>query len=178
MRHRLTVTSLYELPFGKGKRYLAGVSGVSGKLVSGWQISAIATFQTGQPLTIILPFDNPNVGEGAKYPNVIGNPNSGPKTISQFFNTAAFAVPPQFTFGDEGIGSVTGPGLTNVELSIVKNTSISERMKLQFRAEAFNAANHLLMGPPNTTFGTPLFGQVTSTLLDNREVQFALKLIF
>lgn len=178
VRHRATITTLYELPFGRGKRYLAGLNGFAEKVISGWQISGIAEFQTGQPLTVTLPFDNPNVGEGNKYPNVIGDPNSGPKTVSEFFNTAAFATPPQYTFGDESIGAVTGPGIRNVDLSLLKNTSINERIKLQFRAEAFNAANHLIMGAPNTTFGTPTFGAVTSTRLNNREIQFALRLQF
>jgi hypothetical protein len=178
VRHRATVTALYELPFGSGKRYLVGWNGFAGRVVSGWQLSGIAEFSTGQPLTVTLPFDNPNVGEGAKYPNVIGDPNAGPKTVSEFFNTDAFVVPPQYTFGDESIGAVTGPGIRNVDLSLLKNTAINERVTLQFRAEAFNAANHLIMGPPNTTFGTPTFGQVTSTRLDNREIQFSLRLQF
>ncbi len=149
-----------------------------GKIVSGWQIAGILTFQTGQPLTVTLPFDNPNVGEGAKLPNVIGNPNNGPKTVEKFFNTDAFEVPAQFTFGNEGIGAVTGPGISNVDLSIIKNTNITERVNLQFRFEGFNIANHLIMGDPVTDFGSPLFGQVTGTRLDNRELQFALKLVF
>jgi hypothetical protein len=178
VRHRATITALYELPFGRGKTYLSGLNGLLGKMISGWQLSGIAEFQTGQPLTVTLPFDNPNVGEGNKYPNVIGDPNSGPKTVSEFFNTAAFAVPPQYTFGDESIGAVTGPGIRNVDISLLKNTSVNERLKVQFRAEAFNAGNHLIMGAPNTTFGTPTFGAVTSTRLDNREIQFALRFQF
>jgi hypothetical protein len=178
VRHRATITALYELPFGHGKTYLSGLNGLPGKMISGWQLSAIAQFQTGEPLTVTLPFDNPNVGEGAKYPNVIGDPNSASKTVSEFFNTAAFAVPPQYTFGDEGIGAVTGPGINDIDLSLIKNTNLSERTRLQFRVEAFNAANHLIMGPPNSIFGTPTFGQVTSTRLDNREVQLALRLEF
>jgi hypothetical protein len=65
-----------------------------------------------------------------------------------------------------------------MDLSLIKNTSIRERMNLQFRFEAFNAFNHPILGTPNTTFGTPLFGQVTNTRLDNREIQFALRFIF
>jgi len=177
-RHRFTLSSLYELPFGSKKHYWAGVSGVAGKLVSGWQLGAIVTFQTGQPITVTLPYDNPNVGEGAKLPNLLRNPNNGPKTVEQFFDTGAFESPSSFTFGNEGIGVVTGPGINNFDLSIIKNTRISERMNLQFRCEFFNAANHLIMGDPVGDFGTPLFGQVLSTRLDNREIQFALRLQF
>ena len=177
-RHRFTLSSLYELPVGKGQRFLTDTHGVVGKLVSGWQVAGILTIQSGQPLTVTLPFDNPNVGEGAKLANVVGDPNSGPKTVEQFFNTDAFVVPPQFTFGNESIGAVTGPGITNLDMSLIKNTNITERVNLQFRFEAFNVANHLIMGDPITDFGTPLFGQVVSTRLDNRELQFALKLVF
>jgi hypothetical protein len=177
-RHRFTLSSLYELPFGAHKRFLANTTGVAGKLISGWQISGIATFQTGQPLTATLPFDNSNVGEGAKLPNLIGDPNNGPKTIDEFFNTSAFALPAQYTFGNEGIDVITGPGIRDVDLSAVKNTQINERMNLQFRCEAFNTANHPIWGQPNTAFGTPQFGQILGTRLDNRQVQFALKLSF
>ena len=138
-RHRFTMSALYELPFGNKKQYLADANSVVRTIVSGWQLAGIATFQTGQPLTATLPFDNSNVGEGAKLPNLIGNPNNGPKTVDEFFNTAAFAAPPQFTFGNEGIDVITGPGIKDVDLSLVKNTPIGERMNLQFRCEAFNA---------------------------------------
>jgi hypothetical protein len=177
-RDRFTLSTLYELPFGAHKRFLSDMRGVPGKLVSGWQISGIATLQTGQPLTATLPFDNSNVGEGAKLPNLVGNPNNGPKTIDEFFNTSAFAQPAQYTFGNEGIDVITGPGIKDVDLSAVKNTQINERMNLQFRCEAFNAANHPIWGQPNTAFGTPQFGQILGTRLSNREVQFALKLSF
>ncbi len=177
-RHRFTMSALYELPFGNKKRYLADANGVVRTIVSGWQLAGIATFQTGQPLTATLPFDNSNTGEGSKLPNLIGNPNNGPKTVDEFFNTAAFAAPPQFTFGNEGIDVITGPGIKDVDLSLVKNTPIGERMNLQFRCEAFNVGNHPIFAQPNSTFGTPQFGQITGTRLDNREVQFALKLSF
>ncbi len=177
-RQRFTLSSVYELPFGNKKRFFSGGNGVVEKVVSGWQFGAIFTYQSGQPLTVTLPFDNPNVGEGAKLPNLLHDPNQGPKTVDQFFDTSAFAVPPPFSFGNEGIGSVYGPSLTDMDLSLIKNTNISERVNLQFRFEAFNALNHPILGAPNTTFGTPLFGQVTDTRLDNREIQFALRLVF
>jgi len=177
-RHRFTLSSVYELPFGTKKRLLGEVHGVVGKIVSGWQLGAIATFQTGQPFTAVLPFDNPNVGEGTKLPNLIGDPNNGPKTVDNFFNTSAFAQPAPFTFGNERIDSIEGPGIKDVDISLVKNTLIKEGMNLQFRCEAFNAANHPIFGQPNATFGTPQFGQISDTRLDNRQIQVALKLSF
>lgn len=177
-RHRFTLSALYELPFGAKKRYLSATNPAIGKVLSGWQVAGIATFQTGQPLTATLAFDNPNVGEGAKLPNLIGNPNDGPKTVEQWFNTSAFATPAPYTFGNEGIDVITGPGISDVDLSLIKNTSLSERMNLQFRCEAFNFPNHAIFGQPQNTFGTPQFGQIVNTRLDNREIQFALRLSF
>jgi hypothetical protein len=177
-RNRFTLSSVYELPFGSKRRYLADVHGVVEKIVSGWQMGAIATFQSGQPTTATLAFDNSNTGEGAKLPNVVGNPNDGPKSVNDFFNTSAFALPAQYTFGNEGIDVIEGPGVRDVDISLVKNTPIREQMNLQFRCEAFNVANHPIWAQPDTTFGTPQFGEITSTRLANREIQFALKLSF
>ena len=79
-RHRFTLSSVYELPFGSRTLTFSGdARGVLGKVVSGWQLATIVTVQSGQPLTATLPFDNPNVGEGAKLPNLIHNPNDGPE---------------------------------------------------------------------------------------------------
>lgn len=178
VRHRFTLSTVYELPFGQGKMLLTNASGLTGKLISGWQLGGILTLQTGQPLTVTLPYDNPNVGEGAKLPDVIGDPNSGPKTTEKFFNTDAFAAPAPFAFGNEAIGAVYGPGIRAFDLSLVKNTRILERMNLQFRWEAFNAFNHVILGDPDTLFGSSTFGQITGTRLDNREMQFALRLSF
>ena len=177
-RQRFTLSTIYELPFGRGQRWGSDASGLVNGFIGGWQLGGIWTIQSGQPLTVTLPFDNPNVGEGAKLPNLVGDPNTGPGTVEKFFNTDAFALPAQYTFGDAGIGTVTGPGINTVDLSLVKNLAITNRVRLQFRVEAFNAFNHLVMGDPDTSFGTPLFGQVTSTRLDNRELQFAFRLEF
>ncbi len=177
-RQRFTMSALYELPFGHGERWGNDSSGLVNGFIGGWQLGGIWTLQSGQPLTVTLPYDNPNVGEGAKLPDRIGDPNNGPQTVEKFFNTEAFAAPAQYTFGNAGIGTVTGPGINSVDLSLVKNLRITNSMRLQFRVEAFNAFNHLIMGDPVTEFGNPLFGQVTSTRLDNRELQFALRLEF
>jgi hypothetical protein len=177
-RHRFTLSAIYELPFGQGKLLGRDASGIIGGLISGWQLGGILTLQSGQPLTVTLPYDNPNVGEGAKLPDLIGDPNTGPKTVDKFFNTDAFAAPAPFTFGNAGIGIVTGPGIQQLDLSLVKNVRLTNDVRLEVRVEAFNALNHLIMGDPDTTFGTPGFGQVTSTRLDNREMQFAVRLVF
>jgi hypothetical protein len=178
VRNRFAISTLYELPFGKGKHFGAALSGLAAKVVSGWQLGGIGTFQAGQPLGATLSFDNPNVGEGDKYPNRIGNPNSGPKTVEQYFTIAAFALPPPLTFGDAGVSPIIGPPINVVDLSVIKNTALTEKVNFQFRAEAFNFGNHLVMNSPNAVFGTPQFGRVTATRIDSREIQLAFRLLF
>jgi hypothetical protein len=177
-RHRFVFSTLYELPFGKGKPLGSGLKGGVSKVVSGWQLGGIGTFQAGQPLGVTLSFDNPNVGEGDKYPNRIANADNGPKTVQQYFNTAAFVLPPPLTFGNAGVSPVTGPPVKVVDLSLIKNTPVTEKTNFQFRAEAFNVSNHLVMNNPNTVFGTPQFGRVTSTRIDSREIQFGFRFLF
>jgi hypothetical protein len=177
-RNRFSLSALYDLPFGSRQHFLGGVQGVAGKIISGWQLGTIFTYQSGQPQTVVLTFDNPNVGEGAKFPDLVRNPNHGPRTVDKWFDTDAFAAPAQYAFGNEYVGAVTGPGITNIDFSLAKNTAITERVNLQFRAEAFNLANHTILGDPDTTFGVPSFGSISSTRLDNREMQFSLRLVF
>jgi hypothetical protein len=176
-RNRFTLSWLYALPIGKGQRFWGGVSPVVGKIVSGWQLGGIVTAASGQPLTPVLTRDNPNVGAQISLPNVVSNPNNGPKTRTEWFDTSAFQDPALYTFGNARIASITGPGSLNVDFSIFKNTAITERVNLQFRTEFFNALNHTNWGDPNTTFGTPQFGQIFGAA-SSREIQFSLRLEF
>ena len=176
-RHRFVLSALYALPVGKGQRFWSGSSAVVGKMVSGWQLGSIVTFASGQPLTATLTFDNSNTIDGVKLPDRVSNPNNGPKTIAEFFNTSAFADPAPFAFGNAGISTIIGPGVSSIDFSILKNTPITERVNLQFRSEFFNLPNHVNFGDPNTTFGTPQFGEITGAAA-SREIQFSLRLQF
>jgi hypothetical protein len=176
-RNRFTLSWLYALPVGKGQRFWSSGSAVASKIVSGWQLGGIVTAASGQPLTPILTFDNPNVGAQIALPNVVSNPNNGPKTINEWFDTSAFQAPAPFTFGNARIASITGPGSVDVDFSIFKNTPITERVNLQFRSEFFNVLNHTNLGDPNTTFGTPQFGMIFGAAT-SREIQFSLRLQF
>ena len=142
------------------------------------------TFQTGQPFTVaLLPDDDNtntgigNLGFGANdRPNVVGNPhvsNPGPQA---WFNTAAFSVPPG-QFGNAGRNILSGPGLETINFSIVKNTHVTERLNIQFRAEFFNLLNHPNFNLPDNFIGSPTFGQLVSAG-DPRRIQFALKFLF
>jgi hypothetical protein len=112
-------------------------------------------------------------------PDVIGDPNSGPKTLTQWFNTAAFAAVPagQLRNGNAGRGIVLGPGFSQWDVSLFKNLKLSEKVSSQFRVEAFNAFNHTNYTTLNTTFGSSTFGQVTGAR-DPRILQLGAKISF
>lgn len=179
---RLVLSGIYELPFGKGKR-LNLQNRVFQMIAGGWQAQSIATFTTGLPITVRGASNNladrPNsTGVSAK----LDNP-----TITQWFNTQAFINPPNYTYGNVGrvLPDVRNPGLIQVDLSLIKNTHIAEKANLQFRAEAFNVANHVNLGSPGATFSpganglnvNSTFGVITSAR-DPRNVQLGMKLIF
>jgi hypothetical protein len=181
VRHRFSASYTYDLPFGKGQAHWTD----GGWLVSGWQTFGIITLQSGRPFTVALLSDIDNSGTGRSIlgfgandrPNVVGDPNTGGHSTSRWFNTAAFAFPPPGRFGNAGRNILEGPGYSNVNVSLVKNTALTERLNLQFRAEAFNLFNHPNFNLPDNFLGSPTFGRITSAR-DPRHLQFGLKLLF
>jgi Carboxypeptidase regulatory-like domain/TonB dependent receptor len=184
VRHRLSFSYSYALPVGKGREYLAD-SGWLSTVLSGWESYGIVTLQSGRPFTVALLSEIDNSGTGRSIlgfgandrPNLIGNPELSNGTTLQWFNTAAFAFPAPGTFGNAGRNILDGPGFQNVNASLVKNTALTERVNLQFRAEAFNLFNHPNFNLPDNFLGSPTFGRITSAR-DPRHIQFGLKLLF
>jgi carboxypeptidase family protein/TonB-dependent receptor-like protein len=184
VRHRLSASYSYDLPFGKGRRYLSD-SGFASTILSGWQTFGIVTLQTGRPFTVALLSEIDNSGTGRSIlgfgandrPNIVGNPNLGQRSPGQWFNQSAFAFPARGTFGNAGRNILEGPGYQSVNASLVKNTSLSERLDLQLRAEVFNLFNHPNFNLPDNFLGSPTFGQITSAR-DPRHLQFGVKLLF
>ena len=176
--HRLSVSYSYALPFTRAE-------GLAAKLVNGWETFGIVTLQTGRPFTVALLPEIDNSGTGRSIlgfgandrPNLVGNPELSNQSTSQWFNTAAFVFPAPGTFGNAGRYILEGPGFQSVNASLVKNTNFSERVKLQFRAEAFNLFNHPNFNLPDNFLGSPTFGRITSAR-DPRHIQFGLKLLF
>jgi Carboxypeptidase regulatory-like domain/TonB-dependent Receptor Plug Domain len=182
-----SLSANYELPFGHSQRWLNDVSRVESKFVSGWQLNGIGTFLSWFPFTPLIGAnrsgdgdtrnpDRPSISSAFSGPVVTGNPN-------QWFNPAAFILPTPGTYGNLGRGTLTGPGLADVDMSLFKNTGITEKTNLQFRAEVFNILNRSNYGPPNTTVfsGTavsPSAGLITTTATFPRQIQLGLKLIF
>ena len=189
---RLVISYVLDLPFGHGKRFLAGSSGAMDKLVSGWGIDGVTTFQRGFPLKIswagaATSLENAGFGVSNVRPDVVaGCDKSGPRNLNAWFNTACFAAPPQWGFGTESRvdSSLRAAGINNFDFAAFKRTMIGERFGVEFRTEFFNLFNHTRFGVPGTGYnGTPTgngFGQVTSTNPDSnpRLIQFALKLVF
>jgi hypothetical protein len=179
VRHRLSVSYSYALPLGKG------LQGWTSTLLSGWETNGIVTLQSGRPFTVALLSEIDNSGTGRSIlgfgandrPNLVGNPELSSRTPERWFNTGAFAFPAPGTFGNAGRNILDGPGFQNVNASLVKNTALSERFNLQFRAEAFNLFNHPNFNLPDNFFPSPSFGRVSSAR-DPRHIQFGLKLLF
>ena len=134
-------------------------------LGDGWQLGGILSLQTGKPSSVLTGQDNSSTGLGNDRPDLIGDPNAGPHTLTQWFNTAAFTPNVTLTFGNAGRNIAVGPGFRNFDFSVMKNTRIGEQTNLQFRAEFFNIANHPNFALPEPTFlAAPNFGTLFQTL--------------
>ena len=185
--NQASISARYELPFGRGKRWLGTATGLEEKLIGGWQINGIATLLSGFPFT-------PQIGANRSGDGDTRNPDrpsldptfTGPVLLrkqTQWFNPKAFVLPTAGTYGNLGRGTFNGPGLAELDVSAFKNTAITERLALQFRAEFFNLLNRTNFGTPNpivfsgTNFSSSA-GLITTTATTSRQIQFGLKLIF
>ncbi|MGD0128379.1 MAG: hypothetical protein ABSF46_23720 [Terriglobia bacterium] len=173
----LVANYVYELPFGKGKHFLSTAHGALNQIVSGWQTAGIITISDGKPFSVT--FDSSVEGWPSNRADIVGNPHVSNPSHQQWFNPAAFAVPQPYTFGDSAPNSLYGPGFSNWDMGIFKIFPLSERIRLQFRAELFNWLNHPSFGNPNSDISVPSqVGQIISTSSNPRSVQFALRLDF
>jgi hypothetical protein len=145
--------------------------------LGGWQVAALATMRSGIPFTVTTSGGITNAG-GADRPNRIGDGTlpSSQRTIDHWFDTTAFLVQPQYTYGNAGRNILFGPGLKNLDLSLSKSFAIAEGKRLQFRAESFNFTNTPAFGQPGATLNGLGVGQITSAG-DPRRIQFGLKFI-
>jgi Carboxypeptidase regulatory-like domain len=200
--HQLSISYLYDLPFGKGRPFMGNAGALSDAFIGGWEVSGVVSAQSGLAFTPNLSFDQTNAGSPSPRPNMIANPQNfsfdtsaqaalgcsqpGHQTLDCFYNQAAFALPalaPGQTFarlfGNTANGVLRGPDLVNFDFSTMKNFKLTERWTLQFRAEMFNIFNHPNFALPGNTVDEPGGASISSTIPDNqREIQFALKLLF
>jgi Carboxypeptidase regulatory-like domain/TonB-dependent Receptor Plug Domain len=163
-----TASAIYSIP------WLLHAPGLKGSLLGGWQLSDITTIRHGYSLTPGLSV--PSQGLGAR-PNRTGSSLDGPKTVAQWFNTQAFSAPAAGYFGNAGTGILTGPGLINFDMTLSKSFAVTEKHKIEFRAELFNIFNHTNFTSVATTYGSGNFGQVTAAA-DPRIMELVLRYQF
>jgi hypothetical protein len=177
---RFSFAGVWELPYGRGRRYGSSAPILLNALLGGWQLSASAEARTGFPLNVGLPTNVANTGGITQVPNLIASPNlpRDQRTQTMFFNTAAYVTPAPYTLGNAQLYGIVGPSFQNLDSSLTKYFAIRENTNLQFRGEFFNVLNHPNWGNPGTTLGTASFGRITFTTGDPRTLQFALKLLF
>jgi len=186
VRHKLALSGTYELPFGKGRRWLTGASGPVEWLAGGWQINNIATFLSGLPFTPTMQTNNLNTGTGSQFPNRIssGDLPSGERTIERWFDASAFVSPGQYIFGNSGRNVLRGPGTKQIDMSLFKSFPFAESRRVEFRTEAFNLFNTPQFNNPNASIGFAGVARITSAgsppiyQRTSRQIQLALKLYF
>jgi hypothetical protein len=181
VRHRLALSTVWELPIGKDRQFLNNLHPVANAILGGWQVNGILTLATGQPLVLTNSIATTS---GATRPNNIGQSakldGKVQDRLNEYFDTSVFTAPGPFQFGNTGrtLPDVRGDGPQNVDLSLFKSFRFTERFNLQFRAEFFNLFNTPQFAEPNGTFGNAQFGVVTDQVNDPRDVQLALRLNF
>jgi hypothetical protein len=181
-----SISGRYELPFGRGRHWL-NTGGAAAKIAGGWQLNGIVTLLSGFPFTPVVGTNRSGDGDTRNPDRPSLNPSfSGPIVlgqVNQWFNPNAFVLPAAGTYGNLGRGDFSGPGLADMDVSLFKNTALSERTSLQFRAEFFNVLNHPNLGTPNATvFSSAAInasaGLITTLATSPRQIQFGLKLMF
>jgi hypothetical protein len=181
-RHVLELAYSYDLPFGAGKYWLSSAHGVVGKLVGGWSFSGITALMSGQPFSV--SFSSSTLGWPSSRANLVtGTPlYPSTRTIHDWFNASAFAVPAAFAFGNSEYDMLWGPGYQDWDMSLSKKTPLrGERASLQIRLDAYNAFNHPNFGNPNASISNPsTVGTITSMagLYEPRTVSLGAKLVF
>jgi hypothetical protein len=176
VRHRAVISYVYELPVGSGRRWIEGGGPIVQGIVGGWQFAGITTMTTGRPFTVFLAS---GVNNGApSWPDRIGSGKLDDPTIDLWFNPADFKAPAANTYGNSGRGILYVPGHTNFDASLSKRFTIAGGSNLEFRWDVFNLFNHPGFGFPNANIGSPTAGKITTTVVDNRSMQFALKVNF
>jgi outer membrane receptor protein involved in Fe transport len=176
-RQRFTLSTVYELPFGTGRRFMKNPNSFENALAAGWQIASIVAAQSGAPFSVSLSTPTANTGTFTR-PNRICNGNlpADQQRITRWFDTSCFVNPPPFAFGNTGRNILIGPGLFTWDLAADKDFHLSDRFGLQFRSEFFNILNRANFGLPNASIGSAPAGTITSVVTNARQIQFALRL--
>jgi len=178
MAHRFNTAGVWELPFGRGRRFGNTAAPALNAVLGGWQLSGMLVFRTGVPMNLGVQGDLLNTGGGyTQVPHRIAEVNlpRGQRTRGRFFNTDALVRPQMYEIGNAGRNVLIGPGSRDLDMSASKTFRVTESKEFQFRAEFFNAANHPNWGDPGTTLGTAAFGTIVSNSNLPRVMQLGLK---
>lgn len=177
--HRFVMSGLYDLPFGRGRHWGANANSLVNAILGGWTLGSIVTASSGLPYSITVAGNPANTGslQIVNRPDIIGDPRAGTQTLQQDFNVAAFQRNQPFTLGNAGRNILRQRSLYNWDFSALKNWSLYERIRLQFRFEAFQFTNTPRFGTPGIVLGNPGFGTITSSGTP-RNLQGGLKLLW
>jgi hypothetical protein len=182
---RMVLSVTAALPFGKGHYFLSNANRPVNAILGGWQANAIYTLSSGVPVAVSQSVNQIGLGNPAQRPDETGQSLDTPATslgkkITEWLNTAAFSLAPPYTYGTvpRTLPNIRQPGIDDLDFSLFKSFRPVERAVLTFRAEAFNVLNHTQLGQAASVFGNSNFGVISATGVDNRELQFALKLQF
>ena len=176
----LTISHVYELPFGPGKAMGKNATGVVRALIAGWQFNGITQFQDGVPLSPTMIANTLNVDNYSQVPDRIGSGAIDNPSTQAWFDVKAFAIPAAYKFGNSGLGVLTGPGWWVADLSLDKNFKFTERVNLILRWQVFNSFNHNNPGNPDTRIDAPasVAAHITSVQQNMRRQQLGLHLYF
>ncbi len=176
-KQRFTLSTVYDLPFGRGRRFLSNANAFENAVAGGWQATSIVTLQSGAPFSVSLATPTANTGTFTR-PNRIcdGNLPTSQQSINEWYNVSCFVSPPPYTFGNTGRNVLIGPGLATWDLGADKDFRLTEQFGLQFRSEFFNVLNRANFGLPNSSIGSTAAGTITSVITNARQIQFALRL--
>lgn len=180
-KFRWVTSGFLALPFGHGALFLASSGKLVNALVANWQFGGILTLQSGMPLTALDGKDIANTGGTgiAQRPDATGiSSQLTDPTPSRWFNKAAFVYQAPYTYGNTGRNTILGPGVIETDLSLSKNVKVTERIGAELRWEVFNATNHPIFGVPNASLASASYGMISSTKVDSRQMQVALRLKF
>ena len=175
--HNLVLSWTYELPFGRGKTFATDASPVVDKIIGGWAINGITSYQSGEPLNIRLATSQLNTGTD-NWPNQTCSDVEIVGRVEEWFDISCFATPPLFEFGNYEIGAVRGPTYFNTDFGIFKRTTLGGNRILEFRAEVFNLLNSAHFANPNDRVGNANFGRISSTRFPSREIQLGGRFLF
>lgn len=183
---RLVLSYVYDLPFGRGRKFGSSAPAAANWIIGGWQLNGIVTFSTGVPLAITAQQNTSQSYSAALRPNVNGNdPNlssdrSTAEKLAQWFDRSVFSQPAPFTFGNgpRVMPTLRRDGIQNWDFSIFKNFPVKEQIRFELRGEFFNFANHPQLGVPGQAFGNPQFGVIAGQANAARQTQIGLKLYF